>query len=153
MYSITVEGDVVSSRASRVARLAKLASLITVALGMAVGLYILFGPTYMGCSVIAVPVTPANPTPTLGPQICGTKTLVEVQPIWPMPFLALAVWSLAPLLAMRGVWSGRTWPVILALIVESTTLISFGAGPYYVPFVFVPLLFTSILAMRARAGT
>jgi hypothetical protein len=49
-----------------------------------------------------------------------------------MPLLVLALWSLIPLAAVFGVWSGRPWLVTLALVVELVSIISFGVGPYYV---------------------
>ncbi len=40
---------------------------------------------------------------------------------WPMPALALAVWSLAPLLAVAGAWTRSMSLVTLALVLEATS--------------------------------
>jgi hypothetical protein len=80
-------------------------------------------------------------------------SLVQAQSVWPMPLLALVLWSLAPLLAVLGVWSERPWLAAVALIVEMSSIISFGVGPYYLPFVAVPLALTWILAQRARRAS
>ncbi|HEX9437744.1 MAG TPA: hypothetical protein VGA16_11385 [Candidatus Limnocylindria bacterium] len=61
---------------------------------------------------------------------------------------ALAVWSLAPLLAVAGVWT-RSMSLVtlaLALVLEATSVISFGAGPIYIPIVLLPLTITWALA-------
>lgn len=130
--------------------IARIASVITAALGVATGLYVLFGPTGMRCSIGTIGQTgPGQPVTTIAPGPCETTRMVDIQPVWPMPLLALAVWSLAPLIAVAGVWSGRPWLVTVALIVEASAIVSFGAGPYYLPFVFVPLAFTWVLARRA----
>lgn len=39
----------------------------------------------------------------------------------------------------------------VALAIEATGVISFGAAPYYVPFVLLPLVLTRVLAGRADA--
>ena len=130
---------------------ARVASLITAALGVATGAYVLFGPTYVQCSMGRIGQTGIDqPVVTLEPARCETASLMQIQPVWPMPLLALAIWSLVPLLAVLGVWSGRMWLVALALVIELTSIISFGVGPYYLPFVAVPLALTWLLARRAR---
>ncbi len=130
---------------------ARIASLITAALGLATGVFILLGPTGTRCTSAAIGQTGiGQPVVTLAPAHCETTSMVEIQPVWPMPLLALAVWSLAPLLAVVGVWSGRPWLVAVALIVEASSIISFGAGPYYLTVVLVPLALTWLLARRVR---
>ena len=129
----------------------RVASLITAALGLATGAFVLFGPTYTRCSFGTIGQTGiGQPVVTLTPAHCETLSLVQEQAVWPMPLLAIAIWSLAPLLAVVGVWSGRMWLVALALVVEASSIISFGVGPYYVLYVFVPLALTWLLARRAR---
>ncbi len=136
---------------TQAARLARLASVITVAIGVATGLWILFGPTGMRCSSATIGQTgPGEPVRTLAPAYCESTRMADIQPVWPMPLLALAVWSLAPVLGVVGVWNGRTWLVALALGIEASSIISFGAGPYYLTFVFAPLALTWVLARRAR---
>lgn len=131
--------------------IARVAVLITAALGVMTGVFVLFGPTYTRCAFATIGQTGiGQPVVTLAPAHCETMSLMEIQPVWPMPLLALALWSFAPLLAVFGVWSGRLSLVALALIVEASSVISFGVGPYYLPFVAVPLALTWVLARRAR---
>ena len=94
---------------------------------------------------------------TPGPTICTNESLVQRQPIWPLPFLAVAVWSAAPLLSYVGVrrrlaGEGGTALIILALVLEATVLISFGAAPFFAPFVLLPLVISAALALSARVG-
>ena len=133
---------------------------MSAAIGLAIGLVFLFGPTYGYCesqiSETAPPPGHIAAPATAGPQVCGTRALWQVQPIFPMPLLAIAVWSLAPSLGYAGARMRARSPdpgpgtllVILGLIVEATVLISFGAAPFFVPFVFVPQLIASVLAVR-----
>ena len=136
-------------------RLARFASTLAAALGIAIGLFMLFGPTYTGCSIQMSAPTAPGAIATQGPLVCGTKSLVEVQPVWPMPLLAILVWSLAPTVALVGVrraLAGRgpgLALVVIALVVECTVVISFGAAPLYVPFVLFPLVLSAELARRA----
>ena len=74
--------------------IARIAALITAGLGVVTGAFVLFGPTYTRCS------------------------------LGPMPLLVLALWSLAPLLAVLGVWSGRPWLVAVALVVEMSSILA-----------------------------
>jgi len=133
--------------------IARIASLITAALGVATGAFLLFGPTYTRCSLGSIGQTGiGQPVQTLTPAHCDTMSLVQSQSVWPMPLLAIALWSLAPLLAVLGVWSGRPWLVAVALIVEMSSIISFGVGPYFLPYVAVPLALTWLLARRAASA-
>ena len=133
--------------------IARLASLITAALGVVTGGFVLFGPTYTRCSLGSIGQTGVGqPVQTLTPAHCDTMSLVQSQSVWPMPLLAIALWSLAPLLAVLGVWSGRPWLVAIALIVEMSSIISFGVGPYFLPYVAVPLALTWLLARRAATA-
>jgi hypothetical protein len=136
-------------------RVARFASTLAAALGIAIGLFMLFGPTYTGCRIeMTAPPTPGA-IATQSPLVCGTKSLVEVQPIWPMPLLAILGWSLAPVVSLVGVRRAlaRRSPglalVVAAVLVECTVVISFGAAPLYVPFVLLPLLVSAVLAARA----
>lgn len=45
---------------------------------------------------------------------------------------------------------GGTALIILALVLEATVLISFGAAPFFVPFVLLPLVISTALALSAR---
>ncbi len=136
------------------------ATFVSAAIGIAVGVLFLFAPTYGYCqnsvSQTAPPPGVTAAPATFGPEVCGREALWQVQPIFPMPFLAVLVWSLAPALGYLGTRmrasSGDPGPgmllISLGLIVEATVLISFGAAPLFVPFVFVPQLIAAVLALR-----
>jgi hypothetical protein len=125
----------------------RIASLVTAALGVATGAYALLGPTYTRCAFATIGQTGiGEPVVTLAPARCETMSLMQAQSVWPMPLLALMFWSLVPLVAVFGVWSGRSWLIALALIAEASSIISFGLAPYYIPFVAAPLAITLILA-------
>ena len=79
--------------------LARLASAISAALGLAVTAYVLYGPTVTRCSFGTIGSSGVGqPVQTLEPARCDTLSLVASQPIWPMPALALAFWTIVPLL-------------------------------------------------------
>ena len=40
---------------------------------------------------------------TLGPTICVRRRPIESQPVWPMPLVAIVLWSVAPLISYIGV--------------------------------------------------
>ena len=128
------------------------ATFVSAAIGIAVGALFLFAPIHGYCQSFASATAPlpgatAGPA-TFGPAVCGTQALWQQQPIFPMPFFAIAVWSLAPALGYAGARMRA-----LGLIVEATVMISFGAAPFFVPFVFVPQLFAAALALRpSRMG-
>ena len=136
------------------------AMFVCAVLGIVLGAAFLFAPIHGICtssaSATAMPpgATPGPPA-TFGPQICGTEALWQRQPIFPLPFFAVFVWSLAPLLSYFGVRirvaGGEgvgTLLIVVGLVLEATTLVSFGAAPFFVPFVFVPLLIATVLALR-----
>lgn len=140
-------------------RAARFAATLAAALGIAIGLFMLFGPTSTGCSIQMTLPTASGAVATQGPLVCETKSLVEVQPIWPMPLLAIIVWSLAPAVALVGTrqaLGGRRMGlalVVAGLVVEATVVVSFGAAPLYVPFVLAPLIVAAGLtwgSLRAR---
>ena len=134
--------------------IARIASLISAVLGIATGAFVLFGPTYTRCAFATIGQTGiGQPVQTLTPAHCDTMSLVQSQSVWPMPLLVLVLWSLAPLLAVLGVWSGRLWLVAVALIVEMSSIVSFGVGPYFLPYVAVPLALTWILARRSATAS
>ncbi|MDQ6873321.1 MAG: hypothetical protein M3037_15160, partial [Gemmatimonadota bacterium] len=128
-----------------VKRHAVIAAVVVAGLGIGVGLAFLFAPLGTGCSVTATSSVPGVAA-TPGPKICHSYSLVQVQPVWPMPLLAVLVWSLAPTVTAIGFprgrrrrGPGRVW-IVAGLVAESTVLVSFGAAPLYVPFVLLPLL-------------
>ena len=135
-------------------RLPERAAFVAAVLGVAIGLLFLFAPIQGGCMTTATSTVPGQ-TATPGPTICTNESLVQRQPIWPLPFLAVAVWSVAPVLSYVGVrrrmaGQGGTALIIIALVLEATVLISFGAAPLFAPFVLLPLVISSALALSAR---
>jgi uncharacterized membrane protein YoaK (UPF0700 family) len=126
------------------------------------GALFLFAPIHGYC-MSSVTATPAPPGATAGPpaapiSTCGVEALWQRQPIFPMPFFAVLLWSLAPRFVYLGVRlraGGErhtgTALAIAGFLVECTVLISFGAAPYFVPFVLPPLVITMALAFRSRS--
>ena len=145
-------GEVVPGR-----RIAVRAAFVSAVLGVAMGLLFLFAPIQSYCISQATNPQPGVPA-TPGPTICGQESLIEAQAVWPMPFLAIAVWSLAPLITYIGVrrrmagQGGGTALIVLGLVLEATVLISFGAAPFFAPFVLLPLLITTTIALASRPG-
>jgi len=142
--------------AARRRLLGRAVALGAAVLGVAVFAYVLFGPTVTRCSFGEIGSTGiGQPVVTLKPAFCETVRLVDSQPVWPMPLLALTFWSLVPLLAVVAAWRALPWLALTAVLLELTALISFGVGPYYVLFVGVPLVVTWILVSsstrRSRA--
>ena len=136
-------------------RLTERAAFVAAVLGVTMGLLFLFAPIHRGCMTTATSTVPGQ-IATPGPTVCTSESLVERQPIWPLPFLAVVVWSVAPLISYVGVrrkmagQGGGTALVILALVLEASVLISFGAAPYFAPFVLLPLVISTALALSAR---
>ena len=135
-------------------RLPERAAFVTAVLGVSMGLLFLFAPIQGSCRVTATSTAPGQ-IATPGPTICERTSIFESQPIWPLPFLAVAVWSVAPLLSYVGVrrrmaGQGGTALIVLALLLEATVLISFGAAPFFAPFVLLPLVISTALALSAR---
>jgi len=141
------------------------AMLVCATLGIVLGAAFLFAPIHGICtSSVSLTAPPLGSTPgppaTFGPQLCGTEALWQRQPIFPMPFFAVVVWSLAPLVSYygvrlhaSGVSTAGTLLVVIGLVLEATVLISFGAAPFFLPFVFVPLLIATVLALApSRMG-
>ena len=135
------------------------ATFVTAVVGPVVGALFLFAPIQGYCmsSVTATPVPPGStpgPLATAGPPTCGTEALWQAQPIFPMPFLAIALWSFAPLLVYAGARmrarrseSSGTLLMVIGLIVVFTSIISFGAAPFFVPFVALPTLAATAIAL------
>ena len=139
--------------------LAERAAFVSAAIGIAIGVFFLFGPSMSYCqqSVSAtIPpggVTPSVPLGTPGPTICGTEALWQAQPIWPMPFLVVLLWSLAPTVSYVGVRlrvarrrDAGAALMALGVVIALSSIISFGAAPLFIPFVFVPTLITTLVA-------
>lgn len=135
-------------------RAAQAAAIAVAALGLAAGVLFLFAPLGTGCSVTATVGAPGT-VATPGPQVCQSYSLIQSQPVWPMPLLAIAVWSLAPSLTaiglirrLRGQGRGTPW-IVAGLVAECTVLISFGAAPFFLPVVLLPLLVVTAFGLAA----
>jgi len=129
-------------------RTARIASFLALVVGIALGVFILFGPTYYGCSTSAV-----APGFTPGPQTCHSASLVEVQGadhLFPAPLLWIMLWALAPALAVIGTWFGSrrsaTALISAAILGDMTAIISFGGFLFAI--VLVPLLLIALVATR-----
>ena len=131
-------------------RTARIASLFALAAGVILGWGILFGPFFYGCTTTAV-----APGETSAPQVCRGSSLIEVQgtDLFPAPLLWILMWSLAPALAVIGVWLSarpRVWLVVLALLVELTGIISLGGGILFALVIEPLLLITLVASLRAN---
>ena len=138
---------------------AQRAAFVSSVIGPVIGALFLFAPIHGSCSsTITGSGPPLGSTPdpaTVGPTTCFTEALWQRQQIFPMPFFAVLIWSLAPvlvyigvLLRLRGQRSAGTALVVIGLVLESTVLISFGAAPLFVPLVLLPLAITTTIALR-----
>jgi hypothetical protein len=130
--------------------IARVASSLALAAGVILGWGLLFGPFFYGCTSTAVGYgeTPA-------PPICHGSSLIEVQgtELFPAPLLWILMWSLAPLLAVIGVWLGshrRVWLIGMAMLVELTGIISLGGGILFALIIEPLLLITLVASLRAR---
>lgn len=135
-------------------RVAQAAAIAVAALGISAGVLFLFAPISTGCNVTATVGAPGT-IATPGPQVCQSYSLVQVQPVWPVPLLAIAAWSLAPSLTalglirrLRGHGTG-TPSIVAGLVAECTVLISFGAAPFFLPVVLLPLLIVTAFGVAA----
>ena len=138
---------------------AQRAAFVSAVIGPVIGALFLFAPIQGGCTA-TITATPPPPGATQGPQAsqvvsCTNEALWQRQQIFPMPFFAVLVWSLAPvvvyigiLLRLRGQGSIGTSLVVLGLLLECTVLISFGAAPFFVPLVLLPLVITTTVALK-----
>jgi hypothetical protein len=141
--------------------LAERAAFIPAVIGPLFGVLFLFAPIQGYCSS-TITATPAPPGQTPGPgptsiTTCGTEALWQRQEIFPMPFFAVLVWSLGPVVAYYGVrrrlagQRGGTALIITGLLMTFSSIVSFGGGFLFVPFVFLPMLVTSLIALRSAA--
>lgn len=129
-------------------------------IGIVLGGLFLFAPIQgycMGSTEIAAVPPGQTPAPPPSPVVtCGAQALWQQQPIFPMPFFAVVLWSIAPSIGYAGARMRATSPshvpgalvIVLGLIIEMTVFVSFGAAPFFGPFVFVPQLIASVLALR-----
>jgi hypothetical protein len=140
---------------------AQRAAFVSAVIGPVLGALFLFAPIQGYCAGTTAFATPAAPGSTQGPAAttvtttCGSEALWQRQEIFPMPFFAVLLWSLAPvivylgiLLRLRGQRATGTALVVAGLLLESTVLISFGAAPFFVPLVLLPLAITTTVALK-----
>src|SRR6267143_2740065 len=138
-------------------RLARTLSFLALGIGIAYGIFILFGPTSTICSSGSI-----GPNQTPGPTICHGESLVVAQrdSLFPAPLLWILMWSLAPLPAIVGVrfredgTAEGSWLIGLALFMDLTGIISMGGGFVYAVVV-APLLLIALIAsfgIRPRMG-
>jgi hypothetical protein len=123
---------------------AQRAAFISAVLGPVIGALFLFAPIQGICS-----------SGVAGPTTCGMEALWQRQAIFPMPFFAVLVWSLAPVVVYLGIVLRLrddrgigTALVVAGLLLEATVLISFGAAPMFAPTVLLPLVVTTTIALR-----
>ncbi len=133
---------------------------MSAALGIVMGALFLFAPIHGYCltSVSAPTLPPPGATRGLVPTgvtTCGIEALWQRQELFPLPFFAVLVWSLAPPVVYQGVQlrllgerRAGTGLVIAGVLLECTVLISFGAAPFFVPFVLLPLAITTTIALK-----
>ncbi len=138
---------------------AQRAAFVSAVIGPVIGALFLFAPIQGGCTA-TITATPPPPGATQGPQAsqvvsCTSEALWQRQQIFPLPFLAVLVWSIAPglvyigiVLRLRGQRSAGTALVVAGLFLECTVLISFGAAPFFVPLVLLPLAITTTIALK-----
>src|SRR3989454_5275235 len=128
--------------------IARRVSFLALGIGIAYGIFILFGPTYTICSSGSI-----GPNQTPGPTVRHSENLVVVQrdSLFPAPLLWILMWSLAPVLAIVGVrfredgTAEGSWLIGLALFMDLTGIISMGGGFVYTLIV-APLLLITLVA-------
>ncbi len=128
-------------------------ALIASGTGLAVGAVTLLGPSHVRCEIpplqTGIGQTAVNN--------CMPVSLIEVgAEIWPLPLLAIVVWSVAPLLAVLGalrlVHDKRGLALVaLALVLEASAIISFVAGPLFLIWVLTPLVGATVCAIMSSA--
>jgi hypothetical protein len=131
-------------------RTPRVGSLLALAAGVILGWGILFGPFFYGCATTAI-----GPSETPAPESCHGSSLIEVQgtDLFPAPLLWILMWSLAPSLAVVGVWlqsRPRVWLIGLAMLMELTGIISLGGGILFALVIEPLLLITLVASLRAR---
>jgi hypothetical protein len=132
-----------------VSRAARFIPILALAASLTIAAWILFGPTYSYCS------SSLSSTGTPGPTVCGTSNLVTVQAgnLFPAPLLFIAAWALAPVLGIIGTRSGsRGYALALtgaALLLDATSIISFGGG-FLFALTVAPLLLITLVLIGIR---
>lgn len=132
-------------------RPARFVPILALVAALALGSWILFGPTYSYCSTR---ISSSDPSPA---TLCGTTNLVTSQAdhLFPAPVLWIAAWSLAPLLAVIGTRFGSR-AVALALTgtafaIDAMSIVSMGGGFVYALIV-APLLLLTLVLIPMRSA-
>jgi len=130
-----------------VSRAARFTPVLALLLGVTLGVWILFGPTYTSCSLTTIPGQSDT-------EECHSENLIAAQggDLFPAPLLWIATWSLAPVLAVVGTRTGsRSSALVLtgvAFAIDATSIISMGGGFVYALGVAPLLLLTLVLIAR-----
>ncbi len=128
-------------------RAARFTPVLALLLGVTLGVWILFGPTYTSCSLTTIPGQSDT-------EECHSENLIAAQggDLFPAPLLWIATWSLAPALAVLGTRTGsRSSALVLtgiAFAIDATSIISMGGGFVYALGVAPLLLLTLVLIAR-----
>ncbi len=128
-------------------RAARFTPVLALLLGVTLGVWILFGPTYTSCSLTTIPGQSDT-------EECHSENLIAAQggDLFPAPLLWIATWSLAPVLAVVGTRTGsRSSALVLtgvAFAIDATSIISMGGGFVYALGVAPLLLLTLVLIAR-----
>jgi uncharacterized protein YceK len=139
--------------------IAQRAAFISALIGPLIGALFLFAPIQGGCTTTATSTqpSPGAPAGSLSQPVtlCTNEALWQRQPIFPMPFIAVLVWSVAPVIVylgivqrLRGQRASGTAIVVTGLVLEFSVLLSFGAAPFFVPLVLLPLAVTTTFALK-----
>lgn len=141
----------------RARSLGERATFVVAVIGPVIGALFLFAPLQGYCSQsIGSSFPGAIATP--GPVVCGRQSLWQAQPIFPLPFLAVLVWSVAPIVVHAGArmrarldGSAGTLLMVIGLVMAFSCIISFGGAPFFLPFVAVPTLIAAVIAFSRPA--
>ena len=142
----------------RAARLLALAALVA---GIGVGAYTYYGPTGMQCSVttsIGTDRSGSPGPPVTAPQECRTTRMADSDRSG-SALLFLAVWSLAPALALIGSFGPQPASVTLAsvaFLIELLSIIGAMSIGFLYSFIVLPLtglaLFAAVMPRRRGVG-
>lgn len=139
-------------------QVARLTSLAALAAGIGVGLFTFFGPTGMTCSVRGTATVSGGVTVTSSPapMECHSTTLAEGDQSG-RALAFLAVWSLAPGLALAGSFGPQKAAVTLASIafaIEFLSIIGAMSVGFLYFLIVLPLtglaLFTAVMPRRPQ---
>ena len=138
-------------------RTATFAATLACAAAVAYLAYFLFGPTYTRCGITSIPLSS-----TPGPATCETLGWLQMTLNDPAPvrdFRALwflAAWTIAPFVALIGTRQRSVavavMLVLLAFIVDASSIISMGGGFVYAILCGPLLLIALVATASSRMG-